>query len=393
MYDILLIPVLHRFEDFAHKISAIARQESFVVFGLLASKAINVASYSIDRDMDWPFVTIPHFEERGTSKNRLSKALQLSLVPIVPKELKTKWEEFSYYNQSWVQEGVNASPHLHEEFLGPDLQVDAIPLQVFRFDKGTSGSTTPEDDDGVDFGPGEYGVVWQQAPAPHYPSIINFNLLSHPVFARVYNNVWESTQAVLSEVLDLSFLYIGAVKDEITHPHSFLMQPIYTSLKDKIEQNSLVGFIVGVLPWDSYFVNLLPRQIKGILVVLHNSCGEPHSYRLDGSEAIYLGKYDLHDSKYDHLMISSEFGPGYQNVSTTYCEYEIRIYPSSSFEDSYRTDGPWIYAIVVFALFLFTARKYMQNNQITILQRPAFSSQTLLLSCFCVVRLLGSAPK
>ena len=359
--------VVHRFEDFGYQVSAVARQEAVAVFGLLAYKAINVASYSLDRNVEWPFLTMPHFEERGNTNNRFSRALQMSLVALVSKEKKAMWEDYAWTNQQWVQEGVNSSSDLHVDFLGPDLKVPEITRSVYRFvgENSTSGDTVPEDGSGgVDFGPGAYGVVWQQAPAPHDPSIINFNLLSHPVFARVYRTMWESSQAVLSEVLNLGFLYEGAVRDEITNPHSFLMQPIYPSLangNEKIDRDSLLGFIVGVLPWDTYFLNLLPGHIKGIIVVLHNSCGEDFTYRLDGQDATYLGEGDLHDTKYNHLEITSPFAPtvSVEDSSTSLdkCDYDLRIYPSPSFEDGYRTSRPLFYAVVVLCLFVFTAGK------------------------------------
>ncbi|KAL7561134.1 hypothetical protein ACA910_004617 [Epithemia clementina (nom. ined.)] len=356
-----------QFDDFAYQVSTVAQDEAESVFGILVYHALTISSYCIDTGIEWPFVSIPHFETRGNTNNRFSKALQVSLVPLVRKEVKEEWEEYAWNKQSWVQEGVDLSSILHREYLGPDLTVPAIPSKVFRFQEGTAGGApVPEDGAGVGYGPADYGVVWQQAPAPHDPSVINFNLLSHPSFARAYKAMWESTKAVLSEVIDLSFLYQGAILDEIEHPHSFLMQPIYSTLADENktidDRDSLVGFLVAVLPWDSYFANLLPAHIQGMVVAVYNSCGDSFTYRLNGPEAVYLGEGDLHDSKYSHLGIVSAFSPSgslnYSSESSVVqdsCDYELRMYPSASFEDSYRSESPWIYALVVLSLFVFTA--------------------------------------
>jgi hypothetical protein len=95
----------------------------------------------------------------------------------------------------------------------------------------------------LDFGPGNYGIVWQYAPAPHDPSIINFDILWHPVFARVHHGMWESKLPVMFEMIDLAFLYCGAIKEDITHPHSFTMEPIYPPFdEEESHRDSFWGF-------------------------------------------------------------------------------------------------------------------------------------------------------
>ena len=288
LLNVLFHFLLSRFKDFAEEISAVVHIEAENVFGLVESMALTMTSYSIDTNVSWPFITMPHFEKRGTKNNELSRALHLSLVTLLPTNLSERWENYSLANQGWVQEGVEASPALHEEFLGPNLQAPQIPSHVFRFEEEIGGPTVPQEEAEVD---GQYGVVWQQAPAPHAPSIVNYDLLSHPVFARIYSGMWETSSPVLSEVTEISFLYEGAIRDEITHPHSFLLHPIYSSLQNEnTHREDMVGFLVAVLPWDAYFQDLLSSKTKGVVVVLHNTCGEHFTYRLDGPEAIYVGK-------------------------------------------------------------------------------------------------------
>ena len=348
--------------------AAIAHEEAASVFGLLSSMSITIESYALDKNIQWPDLLVPHFEHRGRENNKLSKALQLSLVPLVSTAGRSAYEVFTRNNQQWVQDGVLASPELHVDHLGASLAVPPISDYVYRYENSTGTTIAVEQDGaGVDFGPGQYAPVWQQSPAPHDPSIVNFDLLSMEIFARVYHGMWETRLPVISEVTEVSFLYEGAIKDDITHPHSFLLEPIYPKLDhtEVEDRDSVLGFIVAVLPWDAFLANLLPAQIKGITVVLHNTCGDHYTYILNGATPIYIGEGDLHESKFNYLGVETDFAPFLEHEFSEkheHCEYDFRIYPTSDFEDEYRSNAPWLYAIVVFLVFVFTACKYLWND-------------------------------
>jgi len=68
----------------------------------------------------------------------------------------------------------------------------------------------------------------------------------------------------------------------------------------------------------------------------------------------------LHDPKYNYLEVTTEFAPFLKHEFSEqkeHCEYDIRLYPTSDFEDNYRTNRPWVYTVVVVLVFLFTAGK------------------------------------
>jgi class 3 adenylate cyclase len=310
-------------------------------------------------------VDIPHFELRGRLNNALSKALMISYSPLVIAENKADWEDHAFAQQGWIQEGIDLSPDLHEGFISDDFKLANISKDIFRFSDGETGLPVLQDDYGVDFGPGQYAPVWEQAPAPHDPSIINFDLLSHPVFNRVYHGMWETRLPVMSEVTDLDFLYGGVIRDDVDHPHSFLMYPVYPYFSQDVSaygMDDLVRFLVVVLPWDSYFTNILQAGVNGMVVVLHSTCGDHYTYQLDGPEAIFLGEGDLHDTSYDYMEVGTEFAPFVEHKfsdTQDHCEYDIRIYPSKMMEDSYTTNKPVIYTIVVVLVIVFTAMVFL----------------------------------
>jgi class 3 adenylate cyclase len=313
---------------------------------------------AIETDAEWPLVDIPHFELRGRLNNELSKALMISYSPLVTSENRANWEDHAFAEQGWIQEGIALSPDLHEGFISDDFKLANISKDIFRFSDGETGLPVLQDRQGTDFGPGHYAPVWEQAPAPHDPSIINFDLLSHPVFNRVYHGMWETKLPVMSEVTDLDFFYGGAIREAVDHPQSFLMYPVYPYFGEDVSaiaKDDLVGFLVVVLQWDRYFTNILREGVNGMVVVLHSTCGDHYTYRLDGPEVIFVGEGDHHDTSYDYMEVAAEFMQKNLSDTNDYCEYGIRIYPSKMMEASYTSNKPLIYTIVVVLVFIFAA--------------------------------------
>jgi hypothetical protein len=197
----LLYDYSNQFKDFAVEIADISHLEAQNIYGTIASFATTLTSFSIDTEVPWPLVDIPHFELRGRLNNELSKALMISYSPLVTSETRGNWEDHAFAEQGWIQEGIDLSPDLHEAFISDDFKLANISKDIFRFSDGATGSPVLQDRPGADFGPGQYAPVWEQAPAPHDPSIINFDLLSHPVFNRVYHGMWETRLPVMSRFL------------------------------------------------------------------------------------------------------------------------------------------------------------------------------------------------
>ena len=74
-------------------------------------------------------------------------------------------------------------------------------------------------------------------------------------------------------------------KSYYEHPHSVFVQPVLEELGNAdadTYRNNLVGVIVSVVAWDRYLAHLLPSGVKGISAVLSNSCGQDHTYVVNG---------------------------------------------------------------------------------------------------------------
>lgn len=56
-------------------------------------------------ETSWPWVTMDSFQERAASARILSKVLHMSLVPLVTKENRAAWEDYSVHNGQWYADG------------------------------------------------------------------------------------------------------------------------------------------------------------------------------------------------------------------------------------------------------------------------------------------------
>ena len=58
----------------------------------------------------------------------------------------------------------------------------------------------------------------------------------------------------------------------------------------------LVGFVLGILGIDAFLVDILPNGIRGIRVVIDNTCGDKYTYELDGNKVRIAPAGDAGDS-------------------------------------------------------------------------------------------------
>lgn len=363
-----------QFDDFATQVVENAHYEANIAFKSVESMSASITSFALDASSDginrWPYVTVPHFEIRGENTNKVSRAAHLSMVPLVTVADRMGWEMYSVGQQGWIAEGLKLreDEHLHDG----TFSLEPISQTIWRY-KGEVGDSDeePETTTGVSSGHGHYGPVWQQAAAPHDTHIINYNLLSHPLFARAYHSMYEYKTPIMSEVADFSFLHEDPTKHSTAHPHSALLYPIYSNLNSDLHSN-IVGFLVAILPWDFYFRDLLPQGTNGIIVVLQDTCAGQYTYQINGPESVFLGEGDLHDRKYDYLEVSNEFldFKYYEGIDgNKECHYDIRVYPSAELEQQYRTSIPIIYTSVLVSVFVFMALVFILYDKIVELQQ------------------------
>jgi predicted transcriptional regulator with HTH domain len=78
------------------------------------------------------------------------------------------------------------------------------------------------------------------------------------------------------------------------------MNDMMTSQQNNFERNSVVGYIYSIIPWESYLTNLLPKTtkeegeisvVRGVIVVLHNTCNQSRSYKFQSNNEVCASTY------------------------------------------------------------------------------------------------------
>jgi hypothetical protein len=68
------------------------------------SMSTTITSYSLDTKQSFPFVTIPHFEIRGSDLRVQADTTNIIWMPLVTDETRDAWEEYALINRSQIDE-------------------------------------------------------------------------------------------------------------------------------------------------------------------------------------------------------------------------------------------------------------------------------------------------
>lgn len=128
-----------------------------------------------------------------------------------------------------------------------------------------------------------------------------------------------------------------------------------------------------------YFLILLLQLLgdgtNGVMVVV-DSCGTNATYTINGPTTNFVGYGDLHDKHYDSMVLTSQLkyrfhnnhtatsavAAKYVSQSNDLCPHIIHVFPTTIFEDSYKSNKPVIYAVVVVAMIIFSALVFLMYD-------------------------------
>jgi class 3 adenylate cyclase/ferritin-like metal-binding protein YciE len=336
---------MSQFKTFAKDVIDSSEHQAESKFAVLHDLSTTITSYTLSAGMEWPLVSIPHFEIRMREARELSDAELIAFAPIVSKDDKGIWEAFAVKSQGWIQEGLDyqgltdVSPGLISEQIHPFLNEGDITQEEEE-----------EEEEEAAFVP-----LWQIGSAPTNASIVMMDLHTHPSFERMIHDVLEVKHTLLSEVLDLDFLLDSSMPDHGQQARSYVLTPVFETFDDDA---AVVGFLIAVLLWRDYFTHELPYGTNGFVVDAKDTCGSEFTYTINGPEAHYDGRGGLQDPKFEYIRQSSAFAESirYDGVmnSSKHCEYTLNVYPSVEYRKSFESYEPVLFAMVVVAVFSFT---------------------------------------
>ena len=363
-----------------------------------SSAAAGTSSGNDGNDLvGWPFVTIPDFAVRAKKIQSLSNAVYMNVYPVVKNDAsgqRDDWERYTSTHNSWVNESINIQAE-DETFTGP------INYTFATYDVVHDDWLNP-----LPY-PGETNYteaksillpIWQAYPVVSstdgYP-IYNWDVMS-VLFNQSLVKTLDDQKVILSEAYHLPDLddpdsvveteisaswfsdYVDTSVQDPSEPISDLYYPIIDSANDHVQvysegetrvkkDGNIVGILAMSIYWRDTITNILPPGSDGLVVVFENECNPTFTFQINGPNAVYLGRGDLHDPTFDDMEISawfnelSDLGGERSNIAYTgipldeeYCPFHMRVYPSKMMHQAYITNDATIFTIASILIFTFS---------------------------------------
>lgn len=320
-----------------------------------------MTTHAMSTGATWPFVTIPFFEASGDLLINKTKASgYVALHALVTPDQKEAWSKYTSENLYWIEQsyqyhGVEMTEPLH---ICPNISMvmkECVP------DNSTSSSIM--------------APVWQISPLPGpNEAWINFNSFNFNFFGSMVDTMIKNRTAALSDVINFVTGDSNASGGEAEPPLSLLCTPVFQSYE---EDSAIVALLSAILPWQEYFMNVLPKGANGIIAVVKSS-HQSFTFRIDGPEAHFLGQGDMHNKKYDYLEKSNDFA-AFDDRQGVF-GYSVHVYASDVFYEENTTNRPIVYTIAIVLVFVFTASVFIlydlrvENRQRKILHTATKSS-------------------
>jgi hypothetical protein len=222
-----------------------------------------MTSYVVSSNLSWPFVTLRHFDLRAVDAEQLSGAELIVFSPIVGKHHKEAWEEYAWDHQGWIQEDI------YYRGWGDELRPGNISKHIHPWSETSSISDIKDHAEHnrelTKYNESHFLPLWQLGPLTDDASIVNMDLETHPSFHRMVDDVLEIEHKLLSEVVDLNFLlkhtnHHTHEDNNDGHARSYILQPVFN---DFLEGSRVVGFLIAVVQWESFFIDVLPEGTNG----------------------------------------------------------------------------------------------------------------------------------
>jgi hypothetical protein len=160
---------------------------------------------------------------------------------------------------------------------------------------------------------------------------------------------------------------IEAATDSNTLPFSIAAQPVYSRLGS--DAKDVVAYIYTAVLWDIYLRNLIPEGVKGIVVVLRNSCGQEYTYELTADQPIFRGEGNVQDSKYAGskrpISVANNYvDPERAQTVLGHCQFFLDAYSSAAFEEDYQSALPVIFTLIIALLFIIMAAIFVVYDRL-----------------------------
>ncbi len=257
--------------------------------------SVTYTSYALDRNLTWPFVTLPNFEIIALrARHLVPTSAAIVFCPLISHANRAAWEIYSVENQGWTTPAIkyyDSHPELHTgDELAPINGSASIPPLIWKL----GDNNTPSVDDSS----GPAAPVWQFSPIGKSPYEVNFNVMSVAGIAHSVLDVMERGGGTLSKFLTLGQ---DLIQRPSNAPLNILFYPVFQDFDDS-KPRKAVGILGFELYWEKFLRQLLPNHASGIVAVIANTCGQVYTFEILGEDALYVGPGDLHHSGFDGMV-------------------------------------------------------------------------------------------
>ena len=303
------------------------------IFTQYQTIARQFTAQGLRKNTTWPFVQLPSYEAQASAAAEVTAATFVIVTPIVQTDKVDQYETFVTNSREWIQEGL--------DYQGVDTSVSSLTLipQIYPVleDKTFDNMTLP------------FHLPVAQVSSVHlYSALVNGDTGMDADVEVAFSVMNTTRNAVMSG--------LRSTGGDSAQPASFLATPVFESYDDDAP---VVAVVSGYLRWYRNFESLLPLGSEPLILVIRN-CDDAISYEIEGPSAKFLGNGDsFHEEKYSHLERNGTFAP---YASSSGCHFTLHIFPTASFEATYRTNSPATKTIAIVSCFVFTAILFVLFN-------------------------------
>ena len=115
------------------------------------------------------------------------------------------------------------------------------------------------------------------------------------------------------------------------------------------DNRTLKGVFLGLFRWDWILSDALHAGTEPLVAVINNTCGEAtYSYMVTGMDAEFMDVGDVHDARFSDREVVTPI-KHIQGVTAEgeACQFFLHTYPSVEFRESYASDQPIIFTVIV----------------------------------------------
>ena len=129
-------------------------------------------------------------------------------------------------------------------------------------------------------------------------------------------------------------------------------------------QHKVAGIMSQSVYWRDMIKDILPQGSDGMLTVFESPCNPTFTYEINGPTVRYLGVGDWHETRYDHMELSSllqdldkfyvgETKYSYVPLEQESCPWTVRVFPSQKMENRFKSSNPAVFTTCAVLIFLF----------------------------------------